>query len=163
MRHIEFPADVLAQIDADRFGHSDPLVRRRMEVLWLKALDQPHDLIGKIASVSRATIQRLLRAYNNGGLEAVRKFDWKPHPSALAPYRSLLETEFTARPPHAVGEARERIAQLTGVRRGPTQVREFLRETMGFRWRKAAAVPVPPKQTLTEHIANQAAFLKDGA
>lgn len=163
MRHLEFPADVLTRIDADRFSHADPLVRRRMEVLWLKALDQPHDLIGKLASVSRATVQRLLRAYDTGGLEAVQKFNWKPHPSALAPHRSLLEAEFAARPPHTVGEAGERIVKLTGVRRGSTQVRAFLRETMGFRWRKAAAVPVPPKQTLTEHIANQAAFLKDRA
>ena len=55
------------------------------------------------------------------------------------------------------------IEQLTGVRRGETRVREFLRQTMGLRWRKVAAVPVPPKQTLAEHAAHQADFLKDGA
>ena len=79
------------------------------------------------------------------------------------PHQALLEGEFRRRPPHTVAEACERIEQLTGVRRGPTQVREFLRETMGLRWRKVAAVPVPPKQTLPEHAATQAAFLKDGA
>lgn len=34
---------------------------------------------------------------------------------------------------------------------------------MGLRWRKVAAVPVPPKQTLARHAAHQADFLKDGA
>jgi transposase len=74
----------------------------------------------------------------------------------------LLEVEFGQRPPQTVAEACERIEQLTGVRRGETQVREFLRENLGLRWRKVAAVPVPPKQTVAEHAANQAAFVKDG-
>jgi hypothetical protein len=68
--------------------------------------------------------------------------------------------EFTIRPPHTVGEACERIEKLTGVKRRPTQVREFLRDTMQLRWRKVAAVPVPPKLTLEEHAARQADFLK---
>jgi hypothetical protein len=72
-----------------------------------------------------------------------------------------LQAEFTARPPHTVGEACERIEQLTGVRRSPTRVREFLRETMDLRWRKVAAIPLPPKLTLAEHTAKQADFLKD--
>ena len=116
-------------------------------------------MIAKIADVSRATVQRTLDMYGTGGLAAVRTFHWKPPVSALTPHRPLLEAEFAARPPHTVGEACERIEKLTGVRRGPTQVREFLRNTMGLRWRKVAAVPVPPKLTLQEHTARQADFL----
>jgi hypothetical protein len=59
-----------------------------------------------------------------------------------------------------VGEACQRIEELTGVRRRPTRVREFLRDTMELRWRKVAAVPVPPKLSLEEHAARQADFLK---
>ena len=81
----------------------------------------------------------------------------------MAPHRPQLEAEFREQPPHTVAEACARIEQLTGVRRGPTQVRAFLRDTLGLRWRKVAAVPVPPRQTLAEHAANQAAFLKDRA
>ena len=163
MRHLDFPPDVLAEIEWGRFNDDNPLVRRRMEVLWLKACGEPHAAIVKLASVSRATVQRLLRAYDTGSLEAVRTFHWKPPTSALMPHRPLLEAEFASRPAHTVGEACERIEKLTGVRRGPTQVREFLRETIDCRWRKVAAVPVPPKLTLAEHAANQADFLKDEA
>lgn len=162
MRHLQFSADLLAQIDRDRFQHANPLVRPRMEILWLKACGQPHAAIAQLASVSRATVQRVLRAYDNGGLQAVQAFHWKVPVSALAPHRSVLEAEFTSRPPHTAGEACERIEKLTGVRRRPTSVREFLRRTLDWRWRKVAAVPVPPKQTLAEHAANQADFLKDG-
>ena len=163
MRHFEFPPAVLSEIERDRFQHVDPLVQRRMEMLWLKAHNQEHALIAQLAGVARPTVQRVLDLYEAGGLPAVRTFHWKTRPSVLAAHRPLLEAEFTARPPHTVGEACQRIKQLTGVQRGQTQVRQFLRETMGLGWRKVAAVPVPPKQTLTEHAAHQAAFLKDGA
>lgn len=163
MRHFEFSRDGLAEIERDRFRHPDPLVQRRMEVLWLKAHGETHVRIAELAGVSRATMQRVLDLYEEGGLEAVRTFHWHVPTSALTPHLPLLEAEFRQRPPHTVAEACERIEQLTGVRRGPTRVCEFLRETMGLRWRKVAAVPVPPKQTLPEHAATQAAFLKDGA
>jgi len=161
MRHFEFSENILGEIERDRFQHVDPLVQRRMEVLWLKANGQPHALIARLAAVSRATVQRVLSAYESGGLAAVRTFHWKMPASALTPHQPLLQAEFAARPPHTVGEACERIEQLTGVRRSPTRVREFLRETMNLRWRKVAAIPLPPKLTLAEHTAEQADFLKD--
>jgi transposase len=163
MRRFEFPLNVMTEIERDRFHHADPAVQRRMEILWLKAHGQTHEQIATLASVSRATVQRLLDAYQTGSLKAVRTFHWKTPASALTPHQPLLEAEFAARPPHTLGEACQRIAELTGVRRSPTRVREFLRDTMGWRWRKVAAVPVPPKLTLDEHAARQADFLKHGA
>ena len=160
MRHFEFPPDILAEVERDRFYHVDPQVQRRMEILWLKAHAEPHEKIAKLANVSRATVQRTLDLYESGSLAAVRTFHWKTPDSALTPHRPLLEKEFAERPPHTVGEACERIEKLTGVRRRPTRVREFLRDTMDLRWRKVAAVPVPPKMTLEEHAARQADFLK---
>jgi transposase len=162
MRHFDFPSNSLTEIKRDRFNHIDPLVQRRMEILWLKSHDEPHARIATLADVSRSTVQRTLDLYQTGGLAAVRTFHWKPHASALTPHQPLLEAEFAARPPHTVGEACARIEKLTGVQRGPTRVREFLRDTMGLGWRKVAAVPVPPKLTLEEHAANQADFLKYG-
>jgi transposase len=115
--------------------------------------------VAKLAAVSRATVQRILDLYESGSLAAVRTFHWKTPASALTPHRPLLEEEFAARPPHTVGEACRRIEELTGVRRGETRVREFLRDTMKLRWRKVAAVPLPPRMTLEEHAAGQADFL----
>jgi transposase len=163
MRQIEFSPDVLSEIDRDRFEHLDPAVQRRMEVLWLKAHNEKHERIAKLAGLSRPTVQRLLDTYLAGGLPAVRTFHWKIPVSALEPHRLLLEEEFRQRPPHTAAEASERIRQLTGVNRSETRVREFLRDTLGLRWRKVGAVPLPPKLTLPEHAAKQAAFLKDGA
>jgi transposase len=163
MRQFDFSRDVLDQVDRDRFRHPDPAVQRRMEALWLKAHGEKHRRIVELVGLSRPTIQRLLDMYEAGGIAAVRTFHWKVPTSALSPHRVQLETEFRERPPSCVAEACQRIERLTGVRRSPTRVREFLRDELGLRWRKVAAVPIPPKQTLAEHAANQAAFLKDGA
>lgn len=43
-------------------------------------------------------------------------------------------------PPTTVAEAAEKIAELTGVRRKPTQVRQFLKH-LGMKPRKVAAIP----------------------
>jgi len=163
MRRFEFSQNELAEIERDRFLHPDPAVQRRMEALWLKAHGEKHLRIVELTGLSRPTVQRLLDKYESGGLPQVRSFHWKVPVSALAAYQSDLETEFVRNPPHTVAEACERIERLTGVRRSETRVREFLRDSLGLRWRKVAAIPVPPKQTPVEHAAHQAAFLKDGA
>lgn len=163
MRQFEFPQDVLDEIERDRFGHPDPAVQRRMEALWLKANGEKHQRIVELAGMSRPTLQRLLDKYRAGGLAEARSFHWKTPFSALEPHRVSLEEEFRERPPHTVAEARDRIERLTGVRRSETRVREFVRDSLKLRWRKVAAMPLPPKQTPVEHAANQAAFLKDGA
>lgn len=163
MRNFEFPRDVLNQIDHDRFFHPDPSVQRRMEVLRLKAHGQKHEQIAELSGLSRPTVQRLLDKYQSGGLAEVRSYHWPGRTGALDVHQATLEAEFKQRPPHTVAEACDRIEQLTGVRRCPTRVRQFLRERLGLRWRKVAAIPLPPKQNPSEHAAKQAAFLKDGA
>src|SRR5205809_151805 len=44
---------------------------------------------------------------------------------------------------------------------GLTQVRHFLKDRLGLRWRQTGAIPVPPKKSIQEHAADQAAFLRD--
>lgn len=163
MRRFDFTDEQRRAIAQDRFHHVDPRVQRRMEVLWLKFQGETHERIAELAGVSRRTVQRLLDLFAGGGLEAVRQFQETGRANGLAPYRLSLETEFLERPPRIVAEACDRIERLTGVRRRPTQVRQFLRATLGLKWRKVAAIPVPPKSTVAEHAATQAAFLKDRA
>lgn len=163
MRRFEFADEELKSIAHERFYHPDPRVQQRMEVLWLKAHGETHERIAVLADVSRRTVQRVLDLFETNRLEAVRQFGSHVPQSALTPHQASLEAEFTARPPHTVGEACERIRELTGVVRKREQVRCFLRDRLDLRWRKTAAIPVPPKKSVEEHAAIQAAFLKDGA
>jgi hypothetical protein len=47
-------------------------------------------------------------------------------------------------PVRTIAEAADRIEQVTGLHRGLTQTRVFLKD-LGFRWQRTRAVPVPPK------------------
>jgi hypothetical protein len=64
----------------------------------------------------------------------------------MASYRDLIRESFEKQPARTVAEAAERIFQLTGLRRGPTQVRRFLKE-IGLRFLRVRPIPVPPKKT----------------
>jgi hypothetical protein len=45
----------------------------------------------------------------------------------MASYREVIRGSFEVRPARTMAEACERIFQLTGLRRGPSQVRKFLK------------------------------------
>ena len=163
MRRFHFTEEEHNDIAKERFYHPNPRVQRRMEILWLKRHGETHDRIAELTEVTRRTVQRVLDLFFEGGLDAVRQFHEQGRPNGLTPHVQSLEEEFRQRPPKVVAEACDRIEKLTGVRRQPTQVRLFLRETLGLRWRKVAAIPVPPKKSVEEHAATQAAFLKERA
>ena len=147
-------------IAKERYRHPDPRVQERMEILWLKSKNETHERIAELAGVSRSTVQRTLRIYAAKGLEGVRSFGWKGQPSALTPHRSTIEEEFRRHPPHTAHEAARRIKELTGVERKASRVRKFLKEDLGMKCLKVAPIPVPPKKTVEEQAAIQAAFLK---
>lgn len=158
-----FSEAVVEAIAGERYRHPDPRVQERMEILWLRSKDEPHDRIAELANVSRSTVQRTLRLYATKGLEGIRSFGWKGRPSALTPHQTTIEASFREHPPHTAGEAARRIAELTGVQRKPSRVRKFMKEDLGMKCLKVAPIPVPPKKSVEEHAQTQAAFLKGGA
>ena len=74
MRRFDFPPNLLAEINRDRFKHPDPHVQCRREILLLKAHGQSHAMIAKLAGVLRPTVQRVLDAYKGRKLEKIRTF-----------------------------------------------------------------------------------------
>jgi transposase len=76
----------------------------------------------------------------------------------MASYRDLIRASFEEQPARTVAEACDRIFQLTGLRRSPSQVRKFLKD-MGLKYQRVRMIPVPPKKTLAEQVETQATFL----
>jgi transposase len=161
MRPISFSADDRRALAHDRYHHPDPRVQRKMEVLWLKSHGLNHDDIAAYADVSRRTVQRYLDQYLEGGLSRLRRCQWHQPQSVLAEHQDSLEEYFLKHPVRSAKQARAMIEQRTGVRRGLSQVRHFLKDRLGLRWRKAGAIPVPPKETVPEHARKQAVFLEE--
>jgi transposase len=145
-------------LNEERASHPHPRVREKMLVLWLLHCGLTRQKAAEVAGVGRATVQRYLAAFRDGGLDGLRQWDVKGPVSELAADRDLIRASFEKSPVGTIAEACERLYQLTGLRRGPTQVRKFLRD-LGLKWQRARAIPVPPKKSLAEHIAIQADFL----
>lgn len=141
MRSFDFPDEVLAEIRYDRFHHPHPLVQRKMEVLWLKSQGLPHPEIARLADVSLRSVQRYLDDYLEGGLELVRRLNWPGKANVLDGHADELEAYFLEHPPRSVREAQAAIQRLTGVKRGLTQVRAFLKKKLQLSWRKVGTVP----------------------
>ncbi len=161
MRTIIFTEEDRQALAHDRYHHPDPRVQRKMEVLWLKSHGLPHHRIAAYADVSRSTVQRDLDEYLEGGLPRLRQGRWHQPQGALEEHRSSLEEYFREHPVRSAKQAQAVIEQRTGVRRGLSQVRHFLKDRLGLRWRKAGAIPLPPKETVQEHARTQAAFLEE--
>ena len=161
MREFSFSDDDLKVIAKDRYEHPHPHVQRKMEVLWLKSHGLPHRQIADVAGVSLRTVQRYLTDYLEGGLKQVRRCDWRGPKAVLLQHERSLEEYFWDHPPRNTKEAAKVIEEQTGVRRGLTPVRAFLKTHLGLRYRKVAALPVPPKKTIEEHAKEQARFLEE--
>jgi transposase len=160
MREITFSEADVQAIAYERYHHPHPRVQRYMEILWLKHHGFSHQRIVTLAACSRSTVQRCLTTFVEGGLERLRQVASKQGHSVLDDHRPSLEQLFEQHPPRSVKEARQRIEEHTGIRRGLTQVRHFL-QRLGLSPRKVAAIPLPPQSSLEEHIKTQAAFLEN--
>jgi len=102
-----------------------------MEVIWLKSQGLTHDAIGRLAGLSRRSVQRYLDEYLDGGIDRLYEIRWKGKHCPLDDFRTTLEEYFVEHPPRTVCEARDAIERLTGIRRSLTQVRVFLKKKSG--------------------------------
>jgi transposase len=125
---LSFSQEDLRNLAQERYEHPDPRVQKRMEVLWLISQKVTHREAAKLAGVSRPTAERYVATYRQGGVAALRHFDWQKPVSELEQHRDTLEASFRKNPPHTVAEACARIKEETGLERRPTQVRAFLKK-----------------------------------
>lgn len=140
-------------VHAERESHPEAHVRRKMLVLWLLHCQVTRAKAATIAGLGRATVQRYVAAYRDGGLDGLRQWEVTGPVSDLASHTEAIKQSLTESPVRTVAEACDRIETLTGLHRGPTQVRRFL-AGLGFRWQRVRAIPVPPKKTCLSTFAS---------
>jgi transposase len=133
-------------VNEERISHPNERIRERMLVLWLLHNGVTRQKAAEIVGTGRATVQRFVAAFRDGGLDGLRRWDPNRPESDMAAFRALIRESFETQPARTVAEAGERIFQLTGLRRGPSQVRKFVK-AMGLKFQRVRAVPVPPKKT----------------
>jgi len=141
MIEIHFTEDEIRQLRQQHLDHPDARVRVKMEAVLLKSEGLAHGRICRIVGISENTLRSYLRAYQQGGIEKLQE-QRPPRParSELSAHRAALEAYFRQHPPATAKEAAAKIEELTGIHRGLTQVREFLK-SLGMRRRKVGSIP----------------------
>ena len=144
-------------VDEQRRTQTHQPTRRKMEVLWLVHHGMTREKTAEMVGVSLSTVNRYVKAYREGGLEGLQRWNKKGRPGELEPYRETLAESFRERPVATVAEASKRIKDLTGIQRGPTQTRMFLK-SLGLEWQRVGTVPVPPKKVSRSMWGSRSGF-----
>jgi transposase len=140
MIHIDFTPEQIDALHHQRYHHPHPRVQLKMEAVYLKSQGRPHQDICRLARISENTLRSYLRQFQDGGVERLKRTDWAGTESELDEHRETLEDHFRDHPPRSTAEAAAEIERITGIRRGPTQVRQFL-TGMGLKFRKLGMIP----------------------
>lgn len=157
---IEFdfsPADIAA-LQHERYHHPHPRVQRKMEALYLKSQELPHHQIAHLTGICENTLRGYFREYAQGGIERLKQVGFHQPQSALKTHQTSLEAYFREHPPATINEAVQKIEELTGVQRSPTQVRRFL-HAMGLKRRKVGMVPAQAADEVHQKL--QETFLNE--
>jgi transposase len=140
MIHVEFTPEQIDSLHHERFHHPHPRVQLKMEAVYLKSQGLLHQDICRLTRISENTLRSYLRQYQEGGVERLKQTEWDGPTSELSDHRQAIEEHFRKNPPRSTAQAAADIDRLTGIRRGPTQVRKFLKG-LGLKFRKLGMIP----------------------
>jgi hypothetical protein len=84
MIRLEFSPEIIEQLLYEKRYHPHPRVRQKMEALYYKSLGMPHHQICQLSNIQgRATLVRYFREYQEGGLDRLRKLNFRKPESWL--------------------------------------------------------------------------------
>jgi Homeodomain-like domain len=89
-------------VNEERSAHPNPRAQEKMLALWLLHNGLTRENAAKIVGISRATIQRYVAAFREGGLEGLRRWDPNRPISEMAGYRELIRESFEKQPVHTI-------------------------------------------------------------
>lgn len=140
MIKLTFTQESIDQLFRERYEHPHPLIQRRMEALYLKSQGFKNLQIAQLLRMSRRTLQKWIHIFEKEGVDGLKKFNRTGQRSKMHNHSETIEDYFREHPPRTIREACLKIEELTGLRRGETPVRKFLK-SMGMSLRKTGAVP----------------------
>ena len=157
MLKINVPSSDISLLKHERYNHPHPRVMLRMDVVLLKGLGFSNEDICKITGVCGNTMREYLKQYEMGGIARLTEVNFYKPCSELKEHAQTIENYFRENPPASIIEASAIIEELTGVKRGETQVRKFLK-SLDFKHIKSCSVPA--KALTEEKKTNRGNFWK---
>jgi transposase len=141
MHKPDFTEQEIEQLYRLFMSHPLGMAKKKLHVVYLKALGLSHQDMARIARVSSDSVTRYVKTYIEGGVEGLCSTQYYCPVSLLLPHRDTLKTHFQDQPPHTVAEAAYKIEELTGAKLALSACRDFMRKHLGMRYRKMAPMP----------------------
>jgi hypothetical protein len=136
------------------------VIRQRMHYLILRAQGFGPGQCAKVLGIHPNSATHWARCYIAEGLAGLLHYaPYRPQ-SALHEHRHELYTALTGEPPDCIAQAAQTIQQRTGLRRGLTQTRRFLKQSLGMKWRRYRCLP-GGKLSLEDLAIEQLAFVSN--
>lgn len=135
-----YTPEQLKVLDEARFSQKTDALNRRINAVYFWGLGLTQRQVSQLAHVSANTMRRYVGIFEMNGLAAMTIDERHGRPSALAAYEKILRTEFIARPPATVNQAKAKIAEITGVKLENTRVRLYMR-SLGMKQRQLTPIP----------------------
>jgi len=170
MLKIELTESERQQLQEQRYNHPHPHVMRKMDAVLLKDLGLKNSIICKHLGVCDNTLRGYCKEYLKGGIERLKEVNFYRPSSDMKEFSGKIEDHFLENPPTSISQAVAEIEKLTGLKRGETQVRKFLK-SLKFKYIKTASVPAKAfdeekqkeqREFLEEELAPRLAEAKEG-
>lgn len=140
MINITFSDQDINDLHQNRFEYPHPRIQLRFETLYLKAMGLSHLEICRFCKITKATLSKYLKMYQNGGIDSLKQWNYHGKVNSLSAQSSTIEEYFRSNPPISSKQAASEIEKLTGISRSITQVKAFL-HSIGMKFRKVGSVP----------------------
>lgn len=117
MIQVTCDAKELDELRYEHFHHPHPRVQMKMAAVQMTAVGISRDQVAAVLGCTTETVTTYLKAYQQGGVDALRRFKVGGQRSVLDAYNDTLRAEFEQRPARSVKEAQHRTFPVRGSRR----------------------------------------------
>ena len=101
---IQLTEDEQRIVTEERTSHPNLQVRDKMLTIWLLHCGLTRQKAAEIVGVSRATVQRYVDAYRQGGLDGLRRSNVHRPVSELVAFRDIIRASFEEQPACTIAE-----------------------------------------------------------
>lgn len=154
MHTVQPSPEQVTELQYMRFRHPCPAVQRRVETILLAASGLPHMLIASILGIHPNSVTAFVSMYNEGGLERLERWREGDVDTELDDFDRRMREHWDKTPPASVKEAAAHLEEVTGIRRGLTAVRDYVKR-LGFKYRKTGGVPAKADPEVQERFVRE--------
>lgn len=141
MHTLKISEAEIQQLNYERFHYPCAIVQKRMHTVYLRCVSTlKNKEIAEFLDRHPNTITTDIKRYKSDGIEGLKQVNYGTNKSELDGHEKSIKEIFEENPPSSVKEAKQRIKELTGIERSPTQIRAFMKR-IGMKFIKTGHIP----------------------